>query len=108
MLMGDATFELDIPAISRLYLGEASEIMIGGAYTAERVAKQNARVDTGQMRAATHTTIVGPYEAWVHNDVEHSLPNEFGHDSDPGKAFMRPGMRAGGEYVADEIARRFG
>jgi len=104
---GSADFELDLNAISRRILGEASEVMVGGAYTADRVAKQNARVDTGQMRAATHTRIVSPYEAWVYNDVEHSLPNEFGHDSDPGQPFMRPGMRAGADHIDAEIARRF-
>lgn len=103
-----ASWHFDRRRAEAMILAEAGEIMVGGAYTAERVAKENARVDTGRMRAGTHTEIVSQSEAWVYNDVEYSPENEFGHDSDPGKPFMRPGMRAGGAYIDAEIARRFG
>ena len=95
-------------AIQKTIHGAIGDIVHESAYAGERVAKQEARVDSGQMRAATHATITGPASAVLQNDVEHSIYNEFGRTGDPGKPFMRPGRDAGKAHYQKRAKQVFG
>lgn len=87
-----------IAAYAALIDEDFADQVMNTALVIERVAKENAPVDTGNLRNSIHAQ-EEPEGASVSTNVEYAPAQEYGTRNMPGRHYFEAGIRAGEQYI---------
>lgn len=82
---------------------DAQQTVHKAALACEKVAKQAAPVDTGNLRNSITYKPEGPGRASVSTNVEYAPAQEYGTRKAPGRFYFRAGFEAGRKVIRDGV-----
>jgi HK97 gp10 family phage protein len=100
--------ESKIPEIIALSETHANEAVEDTLIEMEDIAKENSRVDTGQMRDGWEHHMTGDHEGVLQNAVEHVIYNEFGTIFMSPQPMMTPAIEQGWPHFQERMGGIYG